>query len=172
MKPAGHRDVIVRLAQDHAWRRGAELGLARGLLLRKLLERCPRLSMVGVDLCKHPHRAASLTAIEAEYGERVTVLRGSTRDMAGEVKGELDFVFIDAGHGYEAVKDDIARWKWKVRKNGWVMGHDYDPVRNPGVVRAVDEAFGKEVAILPFTIWVWDHGIGRSYLDVIRKAFA
>ena len=53
----------------------------------------------------------------------------------------LDFVFIDADHTYEAVKADIAAWRQKIRPEGWVTGHDYDPLRFPGVVRAVEESF-------------------------------
>lgn len=168
-----HRDVVVRLAQDHAWRRGAELGLARGMLFGRLLRECPNLHMIGVDLFKHPSKRASVRAIEQEHNGRCTVLAMSTVDAADRVKSEsLDFVFVDAGHGYTAVRDDIDRWKGKVRKHGWMMGHDYDPVRNPGVVKAVDEAFGEDVITLPFAIWVHDHGIGRRYLDTIRNAFA
>lgn len=167
-----HRDVVVELARHHSWKLGCELGLARGLLLRKLLAACPKLHMIGVDMCRHPHRAADLAIIEEEYEDRVTILRGTTNEMADQVSDGLDFLFIDAGHGYEAVRDDIANWKGKVRKHGWVMGHDYDPVRNPGVVKAVDEAFGADVATLPFSIWVWDRGIGRGYLETVRKAFA
>lgn len=38
----------------------------------------------------------------------------------------LDFVYIDACHDYEAVKADISYWLPKVRKGGFIGGHDYD----------------------------------------------
>ena len=43
----------------------------------------------------------------------------------------LDFVFIDALHTYEAVCDDIDAWLPKVKKGGYIGGHDYNhpPVR-------------------------------------------
>lgn len=37
----------------------------------------------------------------------------------------LDFVYIDANHKYEYVKQDISLWFPKVRKGGIVAGHDY-----------------------------------------------
>lgn len=37
----------------------------------------------------------------------------------------LDFVYIDANHKYEYVKQDISLWYPKVRKGGIVAGHDY-----------------------------------------------
>ena len=59
--------------------------------------------------------------------------------------GELDFVFIDGEHGYEAAKADVEAWWPKVRSGGLLVGHDYDRHRFPGVCRAVDE-FGEKNA--------------------------
>lgn len=52
----------------------------------------------------------------------------------------LDMVFIDADHSYEAVKNDIATWLPKVKKDGGMLaGHDitHEPVQT-----AVMEMFG------------------------------
>lgn len=51
----------------------------------------------------------------------------------------LDFVFIDAQHDYESVKEDILAWKNKVRKGGILAGHDYNPEGDYGVGKAVRE---------------------------------
>ena len=37
----------------------------------------------------------------------------------------LDFIYIDANHSYDFVKQDIKLWYPKVKKGGLVMGHDY-----------------------------------------------
>lgn len=37
----------------------------------------------------------------------------------------LDFAYIDANHAYAFVKQDIALWWPKVKKGGWLCGHDY-----------------------------------------------
>lgn len=49
----------------------------------------------------------------------------------------LDFVFIDASHEYEDVKDDIKHWLPKIKSGGVFAGHDYAP--SFGVYRAVNE---------------------------------
>jgi predicted O-methyltransferase YrrM len=58
----------------------------------------------------------------------------------------LDFVFIDASHEYEDVKNDIIAWLPKVKTGGIIAGHDYyvDSYDYfPGVKQAVGETLGK-----------------------------
>jgi cephalosporin hydroxylase len=50
----------------------------------------------------------------------------------------LDFVFIDAAHDYDNVKADIEAWFAKVKKGGYIGGHDYSESWL-GVVNAVNE---------------------------------
>jgi SAM-dependent methyltransferase len=49
----------------------------------------------------------------------------------------IDFVFIDASHEYEDVKNDIISWMPKVKSGGILAGHDYPCT--PSVYRAVNE---------------------------------
>ena len=53
---------------------------------------------------------------------------------------DVDVIFIDAGHSYEAVKKDIEAWLPKMKPNGIIAGHDYNSWA--GVKKAVDEKFG------------------------------
>ena len=76
--------------------------------------------------------------------------------------GELDFVFIDGEHSYEAAKEDIQAWWPKIRLRGLLMGHDYDPQRFPGVCRAVDELGGEhavEVERCGLSVWKLRKGL-------------
>jgi len=50
----------------------------------------------------------------------------------------LDFVFIDADHEYNSVREDIAAWLPKIKIGGIISGHDYP---YPPCRRAVDEIF-------------------------------
>ena len=54
---------------------------------------------------------------------------------------DVDVIFIDAGHSYEAVKQDIVAWLPKMKPNGIMAGHDYTAWA--GVKKAVDEKFGQ-----------------------------
>lgn len=68
----------------------------------------------------------------------------------------VDFVFIDADHTYEGVRRDIAAWRSKVKDTGILAGHDYSLSMFPGVVQAVEEAFGDRQRMLDGVVWsVW-----------------
>lgn len=51
----------------------------------------------------------------------------------------IDFIYIDASHEYEDVKDDINHWLPKLKTGGIIAGDDYGNPDFPGVHRAVFE---------------------------------
>lgn len=55
--------------------------------------------------------------------------------------GFFDFIYIDAGHTYEEVKDDLNGWWPKLRVGGTFMGDDYMVAdeHGYGVIAAVNE---------------------------------
>jgi hypothetical protein len=55
---------------------------------------------------------------------------------------ELDFVYIDADHYYKSVLEDLRCWSKKVKKYGFIGGHDYD--NRGGYVQKALELFLKE----------------------------
>lgn len=89
-------------------------------------EFCTNLCRCKVDQIVQPVRLSSTTASRG-YADR-----------------SLDFVFIDASHKYEDVRDDVLAWLPKVKLTGIIAGHDYGW---DGVRRAVDECFGPNVTI-------------------------
>jgi len=61
-----------------------------------------------------------------EYINRVHFLRTTSQAAAELIKDEsLDFVYIDANHKYDFVKQDIELWFPKIRKDGIIAGHNY-----------------------------------------------
>lgn len=52
--------------------------------------------------------------------------------------GFFDFIFIDASHDYDNVKNDLKAWFPKLKSTGVFAGHDYVPCWR-GVQQAVDE---------------------------------
>lgn len=143
---------------------GAEIGVKEGRCISYLLDKFPQLRMYAVDpWIKQPGGAEDylewdFNAIYTEYlnrtyinRDRIIELKDFSVNAAEKVPDDsLDFVFIDAQHDYESVRQDILTWLPKVMLGGIIAGHDYDadPSRDfAGVIRAVDEIFGKQYVI-------------------------
>jgi hypothetical protein len=81
--------------------------------------------------------------------EIINVVKSDSVKAADLYEDEsVDFVFIDASHHYEFVKSDILAWYPKIKKNGYIGGHDYvSPIGHSGgiygVYHAVNELFQK-----------------------------
>jgi predicted O-methyltransferase YrrM len=150
--PSVHRPTFAQFVQNHGWKSGAELGVDKGILTRLLLEAVPDLALIAVDVFPDRERSRRAFELERQY-PNLTLIEATTADASTLVPdGSLDFVFIDADHGYEAVADDINRWAPKVRSGGWVGGHDYSK-KFPGVIKAADRAFGRRVETMAGSIW-------------------
>ena len=68
----------------------------------------------------------------------------------------LDFIFIDASHEYQDVKEDIIAWLPKLKKGGILAGHDYYPEQNTcGVKKAVDEIFDTNLLEFKEDCWIY-----------------
>lgn len=64
----------------------------------------------------------------------------------------LDFVYLDGDHDYPGVKKNILDWMPKIKKEGFIGGHDY--LLPWGVVQAVDEVFGKPDKTFEDSSWL------------------
>lgn len=79
--------------------------------------------------------------VSCGVGNYIEPLRMTSEQAAKCFEDEsLDFVFLDADHGYPSVKKDIECWYPKVKIGGVISGHDYDKTW-PGVIDAVNEKF-------------------------------
>ena len=88
------------------------------------------------------HQERIYQDVKAKFSgdSRVEILREFSADAVNYFADEsLDWVYIDANHGYEAVKEDLRLWWPKVKKGGMFSGHDYAVRPSFGVVQAVNE---------------------------------
>jgi predicted O-methyltransferase YrrM len=69
--------------------------------------------------------------------------------------GIADFIFIDASHDYESVKNDITAWLPKLRRGGIISGHDYD---FPDVQKAVLELLPQAEEYRRGHVWFYQKG--------------
>jgi glycosyltransferase involved in cell wall biosynthesis len=87
--------------------------------------------------------------------KNIVKLKGRTDEEYKKFADEsLDVLYEDCCHSYEAVKENFKNWLPKVKRNGVVCGHDYNPKQFPGVIKAVKETFGDRVVIFEDTSWL------------------
>lgn len=84
----------------------------------------------------------SLMRDPQNYG-RFRFVQGKSTDIARLIPETMPwmkpgFIYIDADHKYENVRDDIEAWWPLLVRGGIFAGHDYDD-EHPGVMRAVQE---------------------------------
>jgi FkbM family methyltransferase len=138
-----HRDKLPEFLTNLGLvNKGVELGTFKGGYSRKIVSNWPgKLYMVDVwrplsieeydDASNHQNHIDAYSEAMSEikgYEDRAFMLR-----MKGIYASELfednslDFVYIDANHTYEGVKEDIKYWYPKVKPGGLLLGHDYIP---------------------------------------------
>jgi len=166
-------DVLDRLIKQNGFEFVVELGVKEGKLTAFLLANNSDLRMVAVDLFAPINRADgpgvetyhdwNFEQIKREfiqrvepYKNRVQLMQMLTTEAAPfVVDGNVDLVFIDAGHDYDSVIADIEAWLPKVRSGGIVSGHDYQQ-KFPGVQRAVAEKLPlHEIKLEDDSVWWW-----------------
>jgi hypothetical protein len=90
--------------------KGAEVGVYKGEYAQILCEKIPDLYLIMVDSWIRQQRRidAKAEAIERTKNYDVRIVQETSLEAAKDVPdGSLDFVFIDAGHTYAEVKEDI-----------------------------------------------------------------
>lgn len=157
---------LAFLANTYGWEYGAELGVWKGKTFLRLLRDCPRLTLLGVDLWEpQPDNTGPQTYTEyrhaeyekivregaEQYGERAIIYKCSTYMAAHYVAdNSLDFVFVDADHSVDAVRNDITTWRPKLREGGRMIGHDI----NWPEVREVVEELCPDFLVGPDNCWI------------------
>jgi predicted O-methyltransferase YrrM len=149
---------LVPLFKDLGFKKGAEIGVRRGMYAKWLLVKIKGLKLFLVDpylvydeyteleflkenakkmMVDNEAKARSRLA----KFDRAEFIKKTSMDAINDFLDEsLDFVFIDGNHDYQYVKDDIREWSKKIRKGGIISGHDYNYKPEIfGVGKAVDE---------------------------------
>jgi hypothetical protein len=147
---------------------GAEVGVWHGETSEYLLRSLPHLHLNMVDRWQtYPPSATASSLKQAKQdafdaarqratqatefaADRRTIHhQDSVRAAALFDVGSLDFLVIDAEHGYESVVADITAWHRKLKPGGILFGHDYAHPRFPGVKRAFDELLPGRLSVAP-----------------------
>ena len=81
----------------------------------------------------------SVKKLLKKFDINVTLYKGLSDIILPKINmSEIDFVFLDGGHSYETVKNDLFLIINNIKKNKIIICDDYDQ-KNYGVKKAVDE---------------------------------
>lgn len=145
---SNRRYYLDWLIKEHNIKVIAEVGVRDGRTTFHLLDQNPDLIIYAID---KSISGFYNNEIKQRYGNRLIPVEALSTDGAKRIlDNSLDLVFIDADHSYEWVKKDIAAYKPKLKKGGWLTGHDID---FPGVNRAVNEVIVK-YDVGPNNVWL------------------
>ncbi len=91
-------------------------------------------------LRKNPYTKEAVENLLAKFKSKINLIKGDTNEVLQTLNLEnIDYVFLDGGHDYETVKNDLSFCKKILDNNGTVLCDDYNLSYAPGVKKAVDE---------------------------------
>jgi glycosyltransferase involved in cell wall biosynthesis len=149
VKNAGNDDVFVEV--------GAWFGKSTNYLAQQIRESKKNIKFTTVDTWKgtddediHQNIVGAFngdifyefvdnTILSDNYGG-IDMIKDTSRNAANNFSNNsIDYIMLDAGHSYDALKDDLEVWYNKVKPGGIVSGDDYGVFY--GVTQAADEFF-------------------------------
>ena len=137
------------LAKKSVVERWVELGSLVGESANLVLAHTNIKHLICVDASAYLIKFFSKRHQKYIASDRCTVHNTISHNFLREIPyNYMDVVYIDADHGYDAVKLDIELSFLKLQKQGFLCGHDYnlEYKASPGVILAVDE-FSKKYGL-------------------------
>ena len=91
-------------------------------------------------LRQDPYSIEAITKLLRKFKNNIHLIKGNSNHLLKKMDmSQIDYVFLDGGHAYETVKNDLENCIPVIDNNGTILCDDYDLSYAPGVKRAVDE---------------------------------
>ena len=91
-----------------------------------------------------PYSFKSVSDLLKKFKNNVHLIKGNSNKILKKMDlSKIDYVFLDGGHEYQTVKNDLNECIDVLKNNGTILCDDYDLTFAPGVKKAIDE-FVKE----------------------------
>tara|TARA_B100001121_G_scaffold4734_1_gene4146 strand:+ start:1070 stop:1699 length:630 start_codon:yes stop_codon:yes gene_type:complete len=93
---------------------------------------------------QNPYSLEAVEDLLKKFKKNISLLKGNSNKILKTIDmKKIDFVFLDGGHDYETVKNDLSQCIDVVNKGGTILCDDYDLTYAPGVKKAIDEFINK-----------------------------
>ena len=88
----------------------------------------------------NPYSVEGVEDLLSKYKNNVSLLKGNSNKLLKKINmSKIDYVFLDGGHDYSTVVNDLNCCNEVVQNGGTVLCDDYDLSYAPGVKKAIDE---------------------------------
>ena len=89
---------------------------------------------------QNPYSLEAVRDLLKKFEKNVHLIQGNSNKVLNKMDmSKIDYVFLDGGHEYNTVKNDLENCVEVIKKGGTVLCDDYSLVTTPDVKRAVDE---------------------------------
>ena len=89
---------------------------------------------------QNPYSLIAVEDLLSKFKKNIKIIQGDTNKILHEINlKNIDFIFIDGGHDYKTVKNDLNLCKKIVSQNGTILCDDYNLTYADGVKKAIDE---------------------------------
>jgi len=89
---------------------------------------------------QNPYSVEAVEDLLKIYKKNITIIKGNTNEILINLNfTDIDYIFIDGGHDYSTVKNDLKYSKNFLSSNGVILCDDYNLSYAPGVKKAIDE---------------------------------
>ena len=91
-------------------------------------------------LKQDPYSVDAVTYLLKKFEKNIHLIKGNSNLLLKKMDmSQIDYVFLDGGHAYETVKNDLQYSKPVLDNNGTILCDDYNLSQAPGVKQAIDE---------------------------------
>ena len=91
-------------------------------------------------LKQDPYSIEAVALLLKKFEKNVHLIKGNSNKLLPKIDmSKIDYVFLDGGHAYETVKNDLYYSKAVLDNNGTILCDDYNLSYAPGVKKAIDE---------------------------------
>jgi len=89
---------------------------------------------------QNPYSIEAVENLLKKFKNNIQLIKGNSNNVLKTIDmNEIDFVFLDGGHNYSTVKNDLLCSEKVLKNEGTILCDDYDLSYAPGVKQAIDE---------------------------------
>ena len=86
-----------------------------------------------------PYSYQSVLKLLKKFEKNINIIKGNSNMILKEIPSKFDYVFLDGGHKYETVKNDLKNLNQVINSGGIILCDDYNLSYAPGVKKAIDD---------------------------------